>query len=261
MAVEASRVACQMLRRRLRGPLDRTLAALGYRLVPLREAPAGLDEADRDTCLEVAPFTMTSPRRVAALCRAVRHVVRSGIGGAIVECGVWRGGSMMAAARTLLALGEADRDLYLFDTFGGMTAPGAEDVLFTGEPAAELLRSPLGERIAARAGLDDVRGNVLGTGYPSGRVHFVEGPVEDTVPRHAPERIALLRLDTDWYASTRHELEHLYPRLAPGGVLIVDDYCAWLGARQATDEYLDRNAVRLLLHPIDDTGVIAVKPG
>jgi hypothetical protein len=84
--------------------------------------------------------------------------------------------------------------------------------------------------------------------------------VEETVPERAPERIGLLRLDTDWYESTRHELEHLYPRLVPGGVLIVDDYGHYEGARRAVDEYLDASREAVLLNRIDYTGRVAVKP-
>jgi O-methyltransferase len=83
--------------------------------------------------------------------------------------------------------------------------------------------------------------------------------VEDTIPGNAPDRISILRLDTDWYESTRHELEHLFPRLAKGGVLIIDDYGHWKGARQAVDEYLETQGIRLLLNRIDYTGRIAVK--
>ena len=92
-------------------------------------------------------------------------------------------------------------------------------------------------------------------------VHFVPGPVEQTLPDHAPDPIAILRLDTDWYASTRHELEHLFPRVAPGGVLIVDDYGHWEGARRAVDEYFARSDDRILLQRIDYTGRIGVKQG
>ena len=97
------------------------------------------------------------------------------------------------------------------------------------------------------------------TGYPEERVHFHPGKVEDTIPGRAPERIALLRLDTDWYESTRHELEHLYARVPSGGVLIIDDYATWQGARKAVDEFLERAGERLLLVPIA-AGRIAVKP-
>jgi hypothetical protein len=109
-------------------------------------------------------------------------------------------------------------------------------------------------------GLDAVRRTVLGSGYPAERVHFVEGRVEDTLPAHAPEQLALLRLDTDWYESTRAEMEHLYPRLVPGGVLIIDDYGHWEGARRAVDEHFAAHGPAPLLHRIDYTARIAVKP-
>jgi hypothetical protein len=106
---------------------------------------------------------------------------------------------------------------------------------------------PATSSVWARSPLDEVRRNLLATGYPADRVRFVVGRVEDTLPDQAPESIALLRLDTDWYASTRHELVHLFPRLAVGGVLLIDDYGHWQGARQAVDEYLAQTGARLLL--------------
>ncbi len=111
----------------------------------------------------------------------------------------------------------------------------------------------------AIAGFDEVRDSVQGTGYPEDKIHFVQGGVEETVPEHAPAEIALLRLDTDWYASTKHELVHLYPRLAPGGVLIIDDYAYWRGARQAVDEYVREKELTLLLIRIDHGARVAVK--
>jgi len=93
----------------------------------------------------------------------------------------------------------------------------------------------------------------------SERIHYVKGMVEDTVPEQAPEKIALLRLDTDWYESTRHELEHLFPRLSSGGILIIDDYGHWAGAKEATDEFIARHRLQLFLSRIDYTGRLAVK--
>jgi hypothetical protein len=195
-----------------------------------------------------------------ALVRAVEYVARRDVPGAIVECGVWRGGSMMAAALTLLRLGVTDRDLYLFDTFSGMTEPTADDRMPSGEPASvELARSQADSNIWAIASLEDVRSAVLGVGYPEERIHFVEGPVEETLPAGAPELISLLRLDTDWYSSTKHELVHLYPRLADAGVLILDDYGFWEGARKAVDEYFSEDASPLLLNRIDETARVGVK--
>jgi len=113
----------------------------------------------------------------------------------------------------------------------------------------------------AMAPLDRVRRNVLATGYPAERVHFIQGKVEDTLPANAPDRIALLRLDTDWYESTHHELTHLYPRLSPGGVLIIDDYGHWQGSRLAVDEFFAARAYTPLLGRMDYTGRMMVKPG
>lgn len=204
---------------------------------------------------------MTTPGKVHALARAVEYVVSRPVQGAFVECGVWRGGSMMATALTLLRLGETDRDLYLFDTFEGMTEPGEEDVKQGGVPAAELLqRESRDSSIWAVAPLDEVRAAVLSVGYPEERIHFVQGAVEETLPEHSPDEVALLRLDTDWYSSTKHELVHLYPRLAGGGVLIIDDYAYWRGARQAVDEYAHENELALLLIRIDHGARVAIKP-
>jgi O-methyltransferase len=224
---------------------------------PIANVDAGFDAATAG----LEAFTMTSRERLHALYQAARYVEQARIPGAIVECGVWRGGSMMLVCRTLLELGAGQRELCLFDTFAGMTAPTADDVDVAGRPAAALLAAepPSGEResVWCVASLEDVRANVLSTGYPAERCAFVVGRVEDTIPARAPERIALLRLDTDWYASTRHELEQLFPRLVDGGVLIVDDYGHWRGARKAVDEYLAAHAPGLLLHRIDATGRIA----
>jgi len=223
--------------------------------------PVDFDEADRELYRRVGAYTMTTPPRIYALVRATEYVAARGIPGALVECGVWRGGSMMAVALTLLRLGVTDRELYLFDTFSGMTPPTHEDVRRTGERASDLLDAESRDAdVWAIASLDEVRAALLSVGYPEERIHFVKGPVEETLPRHAPQQIALLRLDTDWYASTKHELIHLYPRLASGGVLILDDYGFWQGARQAVDEYVAANAVQLLLNRIDHTARIAVKP-
>jgi hypothetical protein len=219
-----------------------------------------LSAFDRETLALVRPYTMTSQQRVQALILATRYVARRNIPGDFVECGVWRGGSMLAAARTLRDAGDADRDLYLFDTFSGMPAPGPDDVrAHDGATAAALLKEPGEDQTRAEASLDTVKATMKLSGHDPTRVHFVVGKVEDTIPAAAPAAIALLRLDTDWYESTRHELEHLFPRLASGGVLIIDDYGWWAGARRAVDEYFGAHPAPILLNIIDDTGRIGVR--
>ncbi len=173
---------------------------------------------------------------------------------------------MLAVAHTLLRLGVTDRDLYLFDTFTGMTPATERDVRITGKHADEHLTAEGPGPLAwARPGnfagtLDDVKDGFAGVAYPEDRVHFVPGRVEDTVPDRAPDEIAILRLDTDWYESTKHELTHLYKRLSPGGVLILDDYGTWLGSKEATDEFLRETGEPLLLTKVGGARV-AVKPG
>ena len=245
----------RLIRRGVDSPVD------SVRTDGSHELPIDFDETDAELCRRIAPYTMTTPPRIYALIRAVEYVVSRPIPGAIVECGVWRGGSMMGVALTLLRLGVTDRDLYLFDTFAGMTEPGEEDVKHSGERAADMLAgSSRDSHDWAFASLDQVRDAVSSVGYPEERIHFVQGPVEETLPEHAPEEISLLRLDTDWYSSTKHALVHLYPRLARGGVRIIDDYGYWQGARQAVDEYVEENNVTLLLNRIDYTARIAVRP-
>jgi O-methyltransferase len=225
-----------------------------------RRLPKHWDEEARETIRAVKPYTMTAPEKLFALILATRYVVDHGIDGSIVECGVWRGGSMHAVARTLLARGVTDRDLHLFDTFAGMPPPADEDRRHDGTPAAELLtKNPKTASVWAVASLEDVRAGMQQTGYPSQRVHYHPGLVEETIPVEAPDRIAILRLDTDWYESTRHELDHLYDRVPSGGVVVFDDYGFWQGARQAVDEFLERTGARLLLVPAA-SGRIAVKP-
>lgn len=240
------------------------LARIGLEIVRTAErdaqAVADLGAADRAIVMRVAPFTMTSPERRASLIGAVDHVVRHRVAGDIVECGVWRGGSMMTIALALMARGDTSRHLWLYDTFEGMSEPTEHDRDPTGVLAAERLKTSLKDSaLWAVACLDDVRANLLSTGYPPDRLHFVRGKVEDTIPGDGPHRIALLRLDTDWYESTRHELQHFYPRLSAQGVLIIDDYGHWQGARRAVDEYFGQRSEPVFLHRVDYTARLIVK--
>ncbi len=204
--------------------------------------------------------TMTSPARMASLMNALNHITKNEIPGDIAECGVWRGGSIMIVARALIAAGDMERSLYLYDTFEGMSEPTEADA-----HAGEMARDRF-DRIAEANGtwcfasLEEVRENVLSTGYPEEKIHFIKGKVEDTIPGTLPESLALLRLDTDWYESTKHELEHLYPLLAESGVLILDDYGYWDGARKAVDEYFEAFSNPPFLHRIDRSGRMIVNP-
>ncbi len=210
----------------------------------------------------VSPYTMTSQERVANLEYAVRYLITANIPGDFVECGVGAGGSMMVVALTLLELGVDERRLLLYDTYRGMAEPSAEDISILGKPA---------KRKYARKTRDgrctwhnfpraEVAANLALTNYPHSRLVFIEGLVQATLPQNDSDRIALLRLDTNLYESTRAECEHLYPKLARGGVLIVDDYFRWLGQRKAVDEYLRAQRQHVLLVRIDDHSAMGIKP-
>ncbi len=231
---------------------------------PLANLP--LEDADfAPIWRQCSPYTMTSVERGLALYRAVRHLVKNEIAGDILECGVWRGGSSMIAMATLLQLNAANRRVVLLDTFEGMTAPGDYDVDLLGTSAEEFLaleaEKPGGG--IENPTLEDIRRNVATIGYPADLIEYVVGDIRETAYTAPARDIALLRLDTDFYDSTKVEIEVFYPRLVEDGVLIVDDYGHWQGSRRAVDEYFDdmrRQGKRApLLTIIDYTGRLAVK--
>ncbi len=211
----------------------------------------------------VKAFSMTSIERLYAMHKAAEYIVKARIAGDVVECGVWRGGSMMMAALTLLALGDTGRRLVLFDTFEGLPMPDKEkDVDLWGNSNYDEWTRHRRTDVSsdwACASLDAVRENIKSTGYPMDKVVCVKGMVQDTIATYLPEAIALLRLDTDWYESTACEMRLLYPRLHEQGPLIVDDYGHLKGQRQAIDEYFAETGETLLLNRIDYSGRLAVK--
>lgn len=208
---------------------------------------------------KIKAFSLVPAERCYALYQSVHYILQNNIPGDFVECGVWKGGSAMLMAECLLQAGVRDRKLWLYDTFEGMSKPGAEDGQ---EEHAQWERGRVNDitNTMCLASLDEVRANMMRTGYPAEKVVYVKGKVEDTIPGQLPSSIALLRLDTDWYASTKHELEHLYPLVSQKGILIVDDYGAWQGARKATDEYF-HSIPHTFLHRIDYTGRLIIKAG
>lgn len=220
---------------------------------------------DRKIRSLVEPFTMTTPERVWALMSAVRYC-SANIPSDFVECGVWRGGSAMAMAYTLLELGITDTKIWLYDTFEGMTSPSSHDVeLVSGIEARDLmaaagLKKENIRNVWCYASQDDVSENLRTTGYPASSLHLIKGDVITTLKRDIPDKISLLRLDTDFYESTLYELEILYPRLQPGGVCIIDDYGYWSGSKMALDEYILKHKIKVLLNVIDTTGRMFIKP-
>ena len=226
------------------------------------------DDTFRAILREVRGYTMGTPALCYALYQAVRHVATAGIEGAIVESGVWRGGHIALCARTLLAAGDDSRDLYLFDTFDwswpkltqfdtkhGQGTPDDRNAVI--EHSSRSRRDQLDAELVTE---ERVTEYLQATGYPAERIFTVKGLVQDTMPDAAPEKIALLRLDTDLYESTYHELVHLYPRLVSGGILLIDDYPTEGGCVRAVEQYFGEVGARPFLVRIDTQGRIGVKP-
>ena len=243
------------------------IGKLGYEIRKKVDAnqmvPTDINSEYANIIHNVKPFTMTSFERLNALLSAVDYVCDNKIEGCYVECGVWRGGSTMAAALRFIDRQESQRKLYLYDTFEGMPAPTTYDFSSrSGHAAKKFEQTKITEDSSSWcfADIEDVKTNLATTNYPYKNMNFIKGRVEDTIPANAPDKIAILRLDTDWYASTKHEIENLYPRLVNGGVLIIDDYGHWEGCRKAIDEYfLENNKQTPLLARVDYTGRIGVK--
>ncbi|MDI9868546.1 MULTISPECIES: TylF/MycF/NovP-related O-methyltransferase [Flectobacillus] len=241
--------------------ISKLLKPFGYKIAKVQKEEDFINDPTFLKILKACqPYTMTSIERMYALYNAVTYIVKNNIAGSFVECGVWRGGSSMMIALTLKELGVSNRAIYLYDTYEGMSEPTADDVDFRGGQAKELMEQNVENKqnsVWCLADLNDVQNNMRSTGYPQDLVHFVKGKVEDTIPATMPEApIALLRLDTDWYESTAHELKYLYPLLIQKGVLVIDDYGHWEGCKRAVDEYFNGS---LLLNRIDYTGRIAIK--
>lgn len=208
------------------------------------------------------PFTMTSIDRMYALYKSIEYICKKNIDGDMAECGVWKGGSSMLMALTLIKSNASNRKIILYDTYEGMSKPTKYDVDIHGIQADKQLSNQKKNNdvnsIWCYETINEVKKNLYSTGYPKENLQFVKGKVEHTIPANIPNSLSLLRLDTDWYESTKHELIHLYPLLVKHGVLIIDDYGHWQGAQKAVDEYFSKDNF-LLLNRIDYTGRIAIK--
>ncbi|TVQ87949.1 MAG: macrocin O-methyltransferase [Bacteroidetes bacterium] len=203
------------------------------------------------------PYTMTSVEPLYALYNSVGYILGNNIQGSIVICGVWRGGSAMLIAKMLSNRNIFDKKIYLFDTFEGMSAPSQHDIDFRGNHAFVLLKENENNKeksVWCLADLADVKNNMMLTNYPEENIIYIKGKVENTIPENSPkEDISLLHLDTDWYESTKHELQFLYPKLVLNGILLIDDYGHWEGCRKAVDEYFKEQGINILLNRIDST--------
>ena len=231
--------------RNVKNGLHRVIARGGYEVRHLWKSE---DDAFEAFLRERGPLPTRIPEKAYSIWQAVRWASEAGVAGDFVECGVETGATCVTASLAMQHLGDV-RKIWLYDTFAGMPEPGPHDVNRDGRAARPIYESRRrGDHTDwCYTPLDQVRRRMADAGHPADRLEFVQGLVEDTIPGRVPEQIAVLRLDTDFYESTKHELEHLWPRLLPGGVLYIDDYSSWRGARKAADEYFATPPPRPLL--------------
>ena len=197
----------------------------------------------------VRPYTMSSAARLRTLHEATKHVVSANIAGDVVECGTAKGGSAALLALALDASG-SDRLLWIFDTFEGMPEPSANDPdLHLAEKYVGTCRGTIEEVTTLFRELDVLQ-----------RTRMVKGMFQDTLSAAPIERIALLHIDGDWYDSVKACLQHFYDRVSPGGIVQIDDYGYWEGARKAVDDFFTQRGVALpALRHIDYAGRQFVK--
>lgn len=180
---------------------------------------------------------------------AIKYILENNLEGAVIECGVFDGNMELIWIKELMQ-NNAVRDIYLYDTFNGMTTPcefdfTAPDSKYFSMNKEELFRNWSAGKINEQthswcyAPLEKVKARLYATGYPPDHIHYIVGNVCETLKDKAniPNKIAILRLDTDWYESSKFELEQMYDHVVPGGVIVFDDYYHWEGQRKATDDF------------------------
>jgi len=222
----------------------------------------GLPDLARASALfRIKRYTMTQPGRCRQLWDQCQQVQERHVPGCFVECGVWRGGSAGLMGLAIRHAGQ-NRALHLFDSFEGLPEPGEID----GQNAADYSGGKASGKLASigkcQAGLEEVEDFLFGQLHlPKAQVHMHVGWFQQTIPVAARqlETIALLRLDGDWYESTKICLEHLYPKIAAGGIIVLDDYHMWAGCKIATDEYRQRQGITSPMQRIDGEAACWIK--
>ena len=255
--------------------IRRIAARWGYE-ISTRPYPRLAPPAEFDSARSVvAASTMLPTARLASLYDQVLHCERMSLEGSIVECGVWKGGAVGLAALALQhAPGSPRRHLHLFDSFTDICAPDprvdgqrALDELGQGPESQDGAPQPVAgayDSVGGHGTMAECR-DLIETriGYPASQVHFHVGWFQDTVPAASTGigPIALLRLDGDWYASTKVCLDYLYDHVVADGFVIIDDYGSYEGCRKAVDEFIAQRGIRAFMHRVDASCHYFQKPG
>ena len=210
---------------------------------------------NKELIKKFSKYTMTSNMKIFSLIKAFEYIHKFKIAGDFVECGVYTGGNIMILKK-LIEKNNLNKKIYAYDTFEGMTNPTSSDIKIDGTVASEKI---LKKKNWSSCSLEKVKENFAEMNLELNNIQFVKGKVEETLKNdeNLPNKISILRLDTDFYESTKIELKYLYPLLVEGGILIIDDYGSWLGSKKATDEYFSEK--KIFMHFIDHSARMIIK--
>ncbi len=219
------------------------LNSFGFVIINKNQKIIELSDKDHELLNLIKDYSMTTEIRMYNLLQSLKQIKHKNIPGDYVECGVWRGGNIMLIKKFLENENIDDKKIYAFDTFEGMPEPDNNDFDISKNISASVLLSrnkkDKESHLWGVCSLEEVKKNLIKNLKDMNNIYFIEGKVEETLDlkENIPEKISLLRLDTDWYSSTKKELEVLYEKVSPGGVIIIDDYGHWGGAKKAVDEF------------------------
>jgi len=210
-----------------------------------------------DLFTNIKDYTMCKPERFYRFCQSLMDTRL--LDGVVVECGVWKGGMICGASKFAIN-NNIKRQFFAFDSYEGFPEPTDKDIVaFTNQKASELENWGMKKCPAKSETLVDLYNCINILNIPEDTVIPIKGWFSDTVCSFN-NSICILRLDGDWYESTKVCLEHLYPKVVSGGIIILDDYGYWKGCKEATDEYLKNNHIDVVINKTDYTEVWFIKP-
>ncbi|MDC1330615.1 TylF/MycF family methyltransferase [Pelagibacteraceae bacterium] len=231
-----------MIKNFIKNIINKSISFFGYNIVNENQKIIELTNNEKELINLVKDYSMTPQIRIYSLIKALKHINQKKILGDFVECGVWKGGNIILFKKIIELTNDSSRKIFAYDTFEGMTEPDENDFDISKNLNAKILMKKDKDKktnIWGVCSLEDVKSNIQANVKNVDDIKFIKGPVEKTldIQENLPEKISLLRLDTDWYSSTKKELEILYKKVSPGGVIIIDDYGHWGGSKKAVDEF------------------------
>lgn len=253
------------LKKKISNYLNKFLNIFGLRIIYNRDHIFNHNDFEIENIKISKMYSMTGEKRMSYLTKVINYIFQNKINGDFVECGVWQGGNLILMQRLIDYYNES-RSIYGYDTFEGMTDPNKNDIDINNQDASNLMHSERKvenadtQNIWCYSSLDTVKKNLMKY-TKKDNLKLIKGDVKISLKdtKNLPEKISLLRLDTDFYESTKIELETLFPLVVKNGVIIIDDYGHWKGQKKAVDEYMSKNKISSFLFEVDYSCRIFIK--